>query len=146
VEACADTGAEIALVGGEYALRNGLLREYSCEELELADGSREYTCGFGDLTLAIRNPDSGKYMTKTVRFHVLKHLHFDVILDEDIVEDFNIFQWGISSVLQLASDMAASLGPIAHLRTLEQSVANTKEKVKGWASSLRYSRSVTQSR
>jgi hypothetical protein len=148
VKATADTGAEIALVGGDYALRHGLLREYSCEELELADGSREYTSGFGDLTLAIRNPGphGGKWMTRTVRFHVLKHLHFDVILDEDIVEDFNIFQRGIGSVLQLAADMAASLGPIAHLRTLEQSFANTKEKVKGWASALRSSGPETYSK
>ncbi|KAI4699571.1 hypothetical protein J4E81_004596 [Alternaria sp. BMP 2799] len=47
--AAADTGSEIALVSGEYAKKHGLLRDYGCEELELADGSLEYTTGFADI-------------------------------------------------------------------------------------------------
>ncbi|KAF2023205.1 hypothetical protein EK21DRAFT_118993 [Setomelanomma holmii] len=113
----ADRRTDIALTIRDYALRNGLLREYSCEELEFADGSLEYTSGFGDVTLAIRNPGTfdAKWTTKTVRFHVLKNLHFNV--------DFEIFRSGVGSVLQVA----ASLGPIAHLRTLEQSVPGTPD-------------------
>ncbi|EUC51059.1 hypothetical protein COCMIDRAFT_281 [Bipolaris oryzae ATCC 44560] len=135
-KAIADTGSEIALVSGEYALRHGLLYEYSCEELELADGSLEHTSGFVDLVLAIQDPGSHdrKWTEKKVRFHVLESLRFEVLLDEAIVEDFKIFQRGIAFMLQLTSNITASLASIAHLRTIDQSVANGKEKLKRrWA-------------
>lgn len=118
-------------------MQNGLLREYSCEELEFADGSKDYTSGFGDIELIIPTPDEhsreskrGDWTTNTIRFHVLKSLHFDVILDEDIVEDFNIFQNGLESMLSAATDVVSSLGTIAHLRTVAESIINAKDKVK----------------
>jgi hypothetical protein len=90
----ADTGAEIALVSGEYAMRHGPPQYSGCEELELADGSREYTSGFGDVKIVVRIRNTGTkedWVAKTVRFHVLMNLHFDVILDEEMVENFDAF-------------------------------------------------------
>lgn len=137
IGATADTGSEIALVSGDYAVRNGLLREYGCEELELADGSRISTSGYGDLEFAVRTPSSfSKLRTKMVRFHVVKSLQFDVILDEDIVEDFKIFRNGLATMVSTAFGTLASLGPISHLGPAEQSMTTTKDKIKGWASSL----------
>ena len=150
VIATADTGAEISLVSGKYAARHGLLRHYSCEELELADGSWEYTSGFGDLELSIRRPRAyegsdkqNDWTTKTVQFHVLQNLHFDVILDEGIIEDFKIFHRGFANVLSAATSILPSLGPIAHLGKLERSIIDAKGRVKGWCSSLLSSKSDT---
>jgi hypothetical protein len=141
VKANADTGSEIALVSGKYAMRLGFLREYSCEELELADGSLEYTSGFVDIQLSIRTPQNDGYKrdnwtTKTVRFHVLENLHLDVILDEVIVDDFEIFQNGIGAIVLATTNITPSLATIIHLRTVEQSISKTPEKIRGWASSL----------
>lgn len=57
VKCTVDIGLEIVLISGKYAMQNGLLREYSCEELEFADGSKDYTSGFGDIELIIPTPD-----------------------------------------------------------------------------------------
>lgn len=141
VKANADTGSEMALISEEYAMQHGLLHEYSSEELELADGSLVYTSGFADTKLSIRTPHDDRYersswTTKTVRFHVLKHLQFDVILDGDIVDDFKIFQNGIGAIISAATNIIPSLATIIRLRTVEKSIKESPEKIKGWALSL----------
>lgn len=133
----ADTGSDIALVSGAFAAQHGLLQEYSCEELELADGSVEYTSGFADVRVTVRDPDNwGLKTSRTVRVHVLKHLHVKVLLDEDTVEDFRIFQDGLSQVFAAATQSIGMLAPIVHLRSVEQAVARMTERVKDWASSV----------
>jgi predicted aspartyl protease len=139
VKATADTGAEIALVSGEYAMRYGLLQYPGCEELELADGSREYTSGFGDVKLAVKIRDAGTkedWITKTVRFHVLNNLHLDVILDEEMVEDFDIFRSGMNSVMSVATGFMPSLGTIFHLGSVEKAILCNYDKLKMRLSSL----------
>lgn len=135
VAASADTGAEIALMSGAFAAKHGLLQEYSCEVLELADGSLEYTSGFADVKLAIRVPGSYGKTTKTVRIHVLKNLQFDVLLDEDIVNDFNIFRNGLSLISSATSELA-SLAPIVWLGSAERKVAKAAESMKKSVSSI----------
>jgi predicted aspartyl protease len=133
VMATADTGAEIALVSSDYAMRYGLLQNYSCEELELADGSREYTSGFGDVKLAIRTCETSEkqsWISKTVRFHVLERLCFDLILDEETVESFDIFRRDMSSVKLIAAGIMPSLGTIVHIGSVEKAMLSTKDNLK----------------
>jgi hypothetical protein len=143
VVATADTGAEIALVSGDFAQMNGFRYELGCEELELADGSKEYTTGFGNVELSIwkarleKDPGrAGSWVTRTVKFHVLDTLVPDVVLDEDIIEDYKIFQEGLAFFMTNRDGEIAGLGPIAHLRTSEKSAVIVKDKLKIWASSL----------
>lgn len=124
-----DTGSEIALMSGKYAAKYGLLNYYGCEELELADGSREYTSGYADVEVAVRIPGSSRKLKKTVRFHVLKHLQFDVILDEHMVEDFGVFKNGLNKISFVAHELA-SLSPIVWLGSTERKVAKAVEDVK----------------
>lgn len=141
VRATADTGAELALVSGAYAMRHGLVRDNGYEEIEFADGSREYTSGFGDFELTIERSSacpstSAEWRKKIVRFHVLDSLRFNVILDEDVVDDFNIFQEGLAVVLPTPTNSLPSLGPIVRLEPFERSVVDTKVKIRNWASSF----------
>jgi hypothetical protein len=137
VSAAADTGSEIALVSGAYAMKHGLLRNYSCEELELADGSLKYTSGFADVTVRVSNdrilPLGTKFWeiprTKRVRFHVLKSLRFDLILDEETIDDLGIFVDGLATIMATASSIMPSLSTIIHLRSVEASLAQTSERV-----------------
>jgi hypothetical protein len=137
ISAAADTGSEIALVSGAYAMKHGLLRDYSCEELELADGSLEYTSGFADVTVRVPNRHinafdrkfGDTYKTKRVRFHVLKNLQFDVILDEETIDDLGIFEDGLATIMAAASSIMPSLSTIIHLRSVEASLAQTSERV-----------------
>ncbi|KAH6629702.1 hypothetical protein C7974DRAFT_395038 [Boeremia exigua] len=134
-QAQADTGANISLISGHYAAKNGLLRRYRCEELQLADGSIEHTSGFADVEISVQNPSSLSTTTRIVRLHVLKSLCVDVILDEDIVDDLEIFQSGIGTVLSAAPNVTALFAPIIHLRTLEKGILRGTEKIKDVISS-----------
>jgi predicted aspartyl protease len=149
INATADTGAEIALVSAEYAMRHGLLQEHGCEELELADGSREYTIGFGDVQLDIDTRYNrttniclwgNHWIEKAVRFHVLEHLHVDVLLDEGIVERFGIFRRGLSSIESDAAGVMPGLGTIFHLGSVEEAMLSTKDKLKKKLSLMRSSK------
>jgi hypothetical protein len=148
VLANADTGSEIVLVSAAYAAKYGLLQEYSCEELELADGTIVHTSGSSDVKFTVKtsekssnyNRRSVKPMYRKVRVHVLKSLHFDMILDEDIVDDFKIFEDGVSTLLSALADGIESLATIVHLGSTEQNIVHTAEKLKTWASSVFSSR------
>lgn len=138
VVASADTGSELALMSGAYAARHGLLREYSCEVLELADGSLEYTSGFADVVVQVKDRTIfGKetFTKKMVRFHVLKHLQFDVLLDEDAANQFDIFRKGLVTLASKTSGLA-SLAPIVWLGSAERKVAKTVENIKDRVSSI----------
>lgn len=146
----ADIGSEIALVSAAYAAKHGLLQKYSCEELDLADGTIVHTSGFSDVKFTVKPSEkppvpyelAGHIMSRfpkpifrKVRAHVLKSFQFDMILDEDIVDDFKIFQSGVSTLLSALADSVASLATIVHLKSTEQNIAQAAGKVKSWASS-----------
>ena len=139
--AAADTGSEIALVSGEYAMKYDLLREYGCEVLELADGSLEYTSGFADLAVHVSkseaHPQSPEF--KKVRFHVLSNLQFDVILDEETIDDLSIFQDGVAKILAATSSIVPSLSPIIHLQSIEDSLIQASDTLGGKSKALRTS-------
>jgi hypothetical protein len=130
VTATADTGAEIALVNDKHAKAWNLIQGQSCEELELADGSRVFTDGFGDIHLTIQAGTQGNWVTKTVRFHVLENLRLNVILGEEIVEDFGIFRNGMSSVKAITAGVIPGLCPIFHLSTVEKVMLSATDKLK----------------
>ncbi|KAI4679075.1 uncharacterized protein J4E88_006367 [Alternaria novae-zelandiae] len=131
VSAAADTGSEIALVSGEYAMKHGLLRDYSCEELELADGSLEYTSGHADVTVRVLTKEDvycgNPWKTKKVRFHVLKNLQFDVILDEETIDDLSIFENGVAKIVAAASSIVPSISTIIHLGSVEASLTQASD-------------------
>jgi len=104
--ATADTGSDIALVSAEFATKHGLRRDYGCEELQLADGSLEYTRGFVDFhvgvytlkpsiankrVLHLPQKNMGDLKYKIVRFHILENLQFGAILDEATADILSIF-------------------------------------------------------
>jgi hypothetical protein len=152
VWATADTGAEIALVSGKYAMDHGLLKEYSCEEPELADGSKVYTSGHGDVAFSLCNKRDDTFGTnnsrnrKTVRFHVLDDLNVDVLLDEGIVEDFGIFRYSLSSIVSVAAGVVPGLGTIFHLGSVEGTILSTKDTLKERFSSFLSSKADTSSK
>ena len=138
VSAAADTGSEIALISSKYARRRSIHVQHSCEELELADGSLVYTSGFADLMIhALDLNGWGKgTKTKTVRFHILENLQFDVLLDEGIIDELNIFQDGLATIMSAASGIMPSLAPIVHLRSLEASLAKASDRLSEKAKEL----------
>ncbi|KAI4928751.1 hypothetical protein J4E85_005371 [Alternaria conjuncta] len=145
VTAYADTGSEIALISGPYARERGFSISQGCEELELADGSLEYTSGFADLDIRVLNPDDWEKCPRSkskwklnpiseiestmIRFHVLEGLQFDVILDEEATDILNIFQGGFATILSAASSFISGICPIIHLRSVEASLAKAKERM-----------------
>jgi len=138
----ADTGSGIALISGEYALKHGLLREYGCEKLMLADGSIDYTSGYADIEVkVVKKPGKkGVFGSQKVRFHILKNLQFDVVLDEQLVADFQIFQRSTTFLFTSVTEAMPWLAPIIRLGSMEEAVLNTSEKINGkireWTRSL----------
>ncbi|KAF2649672.1 hypothetical protein K491DRAFT_783180 [Lophiostoma macrostomum CBS 122681] len=135
VFAHADTGAEIALVSGEYAMRHGLLKGYSCEEIMLADGSIVYTSGHSDVEFFVPpfGTESWKLAErKLVRFHVLKNLQFDVILDEELVENFRVFQQGAHALISGGTRAMSSIATIIRMGSVEKAIHTMTERVKDW--------------
>jgi len=130
VSAAADTGSEIALISSKYARKRRVYIKHSCEELELADGSLVYTSGFADLMIHVLDLNGwGKgTKTKVVRFHILENLQFDVLLDEGVIDELNIFQDGLATIMSAASGIMPSLAPIVHLRSLEASLAKASDR------------------
>jgi len=131
VSAAADTGSEIALISSKYARKRRVHIKHSCEELELADGSLVYTSGFADLMIHVLDLNGwGKgTKTKVVRFHILENLQFDVLLDEGVIDELNIFQDGLATIMSAASGIMPSLAPIVHLRSLEASLAQASDRL-----------------
>jgi hypothetical protein len=143
VSAASDTGSEIALISGDYARKRGFTISQGCEELELADGSLEYTSGFADLNIGVLDPDDWKRKvgskskwrlkpglktkSRVIRFHVLEGLKFDVILDEEATDSLNVFKDGLATFLSAASNMIPGICPIIHLRSVEASLAQASE-------------------
>lgn len=133
IVAHADTGSHIALINGEYALKHGLLRKYGCEKLMLADGSIEYTSGFADIEVKVvsKPGKQGTSGSQKVRFHVLKNLQFNVILDEQLVSDFRLFDGTTTSLVARASQALPCLAPIIRLGRIEDSALTASEKTSG---------------
>jgi hypothetical protein len=129
VSAAADTGSDIALISGRYARKRRFLVEQSCEELELADGSLVYTSGSANLVLHVLDLNGWGKGTKTVRFHILEDLQFDVLLDETIVDALNIFQDGLATLISITSGVIPSIHPVIHLRSVETTVMQAGDKV-----------------
>jgi hypothetical protein len=143
VTAHADTGAEIALISAEYATRNNLVVENGCEELMLADGSIDYTKGFSDVAFSLKSSwmQTSGWDKNTVRFHVLDNLQFDVLLDEDIVEVFELFKDRAYSFIDGMLEIIPSIAAIVHLgRRLEEGIFDARQKVRGWTKGLRASK------
>ncbi|KAL1606262.1 hypothetical protein SLS60_003664 [Paraconiothyrium brasiliense] len=133
IVAHADTGAEIALISAECATREKLVIEENCEELMLADGSIDHTTGFTDVNFRPKRD----WQSKTVRFHVLTGLQFDILLDEDLVNDFDVFRNKACSLVNGMREMIPSLAPVIHLGSkLERAVANAGDKMKCWTKRL----------
>ena len=128
VYATADTGSELTLVSGTYAAKHRLLYEPGCEELELADGSLEYTSGFADVIIRILATNS--WETKVIRLHIWEALQLDVILDEETVEDLRLFQDDFATIISAASYIVPSLSPIIHLGSVEASFMQAGDKLR----------------
>jgi hypothetical protein len=133
VIACADTGAEIALISAEYALRYNMVLNASCEELMLADGTLDYTSGFAD----VRFKPLVYMKSRKVRFHVLESLQFEVLLDEDLVEDYALFLNNSHPLVYCMTETIPSIAPIIHLGSkFERGIANVGDKMRGWTNGL----------
>lgn len=144
VIAYADTGSEVALVNDAYAMKHGLHSKYGREELMLADGSLEYTSGYTEVEFKLpRRPDQSyeawrALKAKKIRFHILKNLQFDVLLDEDMIDQFQIFQKGAHALVSRLSEITPCLAPIIHLSKAERKAVESfsafKNKLKRWTS------------
>jgi hypothetical protein len=136
VGANADTGSEIALISSTYAAALNLTPQPGCEELMLADGSFEHTTGFVEvlLTLLIEEPVRAPW-TK-IRFHILETCTFDLILDEELVSDFAVFEGDSFSLVEAREEEVATLAPIIHLGPVEKAVDKVATKAKDWTRSL----------
>ncbi|KAJ4356757.1 uncharacterized protein N0V89_004793 [Didymosphaeria variabile] len=133
VTAHADTGAEIALVSAEYASRKNLVVKKRCEELMLADCSIVHTLGFTDVNCQLMN----LWPPKTVRLHVFAGLQYDILLDEDLVNDFDLFRKRSYSLVNGMREISPGIAPVIHLGSkLERGLANAGDKMKGWSKGL----------
>ena len=157
ISAAADTGPEIALVSGIYAKRRGFIIRDGSEELELADGSLEYTSGFAYARISVLDRShweqrstsisASKWRAKPglrpdwIRFHVLECLQLDVLLDERTSDVLDVFKNGFVEFMSDAPDVVPSISPIIHLGSVEASLARASDKVskktKEWSSSIR---------
>jgi hypothetical protein len=131
----ADTGSEIALISGKFAHDNGLRRrEYGCEEIMLADGSIVYTSGCADVFFSVSK--SASHLKKRdvewgrIRFHVLDNLHFDALLDEDLVDQFDVFGRNAQALISTDQPLIPILSPIIHLRSVERTISQGVKKAK----------------
>ena len=143
-----DTGPEIDLVSSEYAVSHDSQRDYGCEELELADGSLEYTRGFVDVTIntstrssPIRRWYMDDWKFRIVRFHSLEHFQFD---------EREVFAHGFRTTTPLTERMMIPLKPIEtslaqagdalgkKTTTIRRSSAS---RLRGWLSTVKRQRS-----
>lgn len=138
VVARADTGSEIALVSEKFARQRRFSLQSGCEELMFADGTKGYTTGCVDLDFRLGHVEDGDALSlsKRVRFHVLRNLQFDVLLDEDLVNDFKVFQEGSSELVSNIRELIPSLAPIIHLSSIEKAISNGGRRLKGWMLSM----------
>jgi hypothetical protein len=127
----ADTGSDIALVDSQYVKAHGLKLLPGCEKLMFADESVGYTQGCVDVLLTLPSDQViGRIPWQKVRFHVLENCSFDFIFDEDLVEDYGIFQATCNS-LEICTDVDAdSIVPIIHLGPVESAIAKARDKIK----------------
>ncbi|KAI4663449.1 uncharacterized protein J4E78_003863 [Alternaria triticimaculans] len=144
ISAAADTGSEIALISGTYARKRGLSIREGCEELELADGSLEYTSGFAYARISVLDRShwekrstsisASKWKAKPglrpewIRFHVLECLQLDVLLDERTSDALDVFKNGFVEFMLDAPDVVPSISPIIHLGSVEASLARASDK------------------
>jgi hypothetical protein len=124
VIAHADTGAELALASEKFAEASTLPRYSACEKIMLADGSIDYTDGVLEGSLTFDGIESHK-----VQLHILKNLQFDVLLDEDILDQFDVFRRHSDNFLARMIGWLPILAPIIRLGTVENALASFKEQV-----------------
>ncbi|KAI4691072.1 uncharacterized protein J4E84_003362 [Alternaria hordeiaustralica] len=143
--AAADTGSEIALINGTYARKRGFIIREGCEELELADGSLEYTSGFAYARISVLDHSHWEKRSTSIsaskwkakpglrpdwfRFHVLECLQLDVLLDERTSDVLDVFKNGFIEFMSDAPDVVPSISPIIHLGSVEASLARASDKV-----------------
>ena len=145
--ASADTGSDIALISGKFARQRGFQILDGCEELELADGSLEYTSGFADVEICVLN--SALWETKSasastrrwrlksgtkvkinkIRFHVLESLRINVLLDEENSDILDVFQDGIARFMSAAPSVLPSISPIIRLGSVEAAITRATDKM-----------------
>lgn len=97
----------------------------------LADGTFEHTSGSVDILLTLPEYlDSGRVPWQKIRFHILENLKIDLILDEELVNDFDLFQGTSISLINDRDGTTPSLAPIIHLGPIEIAVSKVVEKAK----------------
>ncbi|KAI4951223.1 hypothetical protein J4E91_003930 [Alternaria rosae] len=145
ISAAADTGSEIALISGTYARKRGFVIREGCEELELADGSLEYTSGFAYARISVLDRSHWEKRSTSISasrwkakpglrpdwipLHVLECLQLDVLLDERTSDVLDVFQNGFVKFVSDAPDVVPSISPIIHLGSVEASLARASDKV-----------------
>ena len=129
VFAVPDTGAERNVMDTEYALRHGLQiqrnEEYR-EYLQFADGTVQETVGRVNTYWTFEN---GKRIP--ISFEVLKNCCSDVIIGEEILMTYNVFEEQASSIVNIASESDEYyLAPFDFIRTWQRPLEKTSQKIR----------------
>lgn len=95
-----------------------------------ADGSTGYAHGYADVPLAVLSNFSKSSPTVPVRLHVLKDLKYDVLLDETIVDYFEIFKENTTALLSKIKEGLPAIATVIRLSGVEKRLLDAKEALK----------------
>ncbi|KAH7069859.1 hypothetical protein BKA63DRAFT_89856 [Paraphoma chrysanthemicola] len=126
VFAHADTGSDITLISHKMVSTYNILTSPGCKKIMFADGSVGVTEGYIDAQLTLLGKAGS---AKSTRFHVLRNCQFDIIMNQELVEEFAIFSGPRNSLVYGIEGSIPSPAPIIHMGTFETAFA----KALDWA-------------
>ncbi|KAF2666788.1 hypothetical protein BT63DRAFT_457743 [Microthyrium microscopicum] len=137
VRASADTGSEIPLMRGDYARSRGIYSPHGVEEIQFADGSIGYTSGTANVTISMEHESGNSSIDLRTTFHIFEDLSMNVLLDEYLVDQLEIFQLKAHRFLAGIERLFESLCPVIWLRSVEKTILDIPDRLSRLAGGLR---------
>ena len=132
----ADTGSDLDLVSLQFAEKRGFVVHPGCERLEFADGSRGQTFGSLLVTFEVGELDSVRGFQPCARkreweFHVLDNLPSDVVIGQSTLEDLEVLDQGIGSLIRMPPAGLSDCQIIRHIGRIERIIGTGLKTIGG---------------